>query len=39
MQPHKPTARQKRSAIISAIVLGVLVVGIYGVFMLKVVSA
>jgi len=39
MQPHKPTREQKRSALISALVLGALVLGIYGVFMLKVLSA
>jgi len=37
-EPHKPTPQQRRNALLSAIVLGAMVLGIYGVFMLKVFS-
>ncbi len=38
-EPHKPTPQQRRNALLSALVLAAMVLGIYGVFMLKVFSA
>lgn len=38
-EAHKPTPRQRRNALVSALVLAALALGIYGVFMLKVFSA
>ena len=38
LDPHKPTPQQRRGALISALVLAAMVLGIYGVFMLKVFS-
>jgi len=35
---HKPTPQQRRNALLTAGVLAALVLGIYGVFMLKVFS-
>ena len=35
-QRHKPTPEQRRNALVSALVLAAMVVGIYAVFMLKV---
>ena len=38
MKPHEPTPQQKKSALVSALVLGAIVLAIYGVFMMKVFS-
>ena len=35
-QPNKPTPQQRRNALVSALVLAAMVIGIYAVFMLKV---
>ena len=38
-EPHKPTPQQRRNALLTAGLLAAMVLGIYGVFMLKVFSA
>ncbi len=35
-EPHKPTPQQRKNALVSALVLAAMVIGIYAVFMLKV---